>query len=192
MRQAMTLGKLFVLLCLAVVCASSPAAALDNENLLVVVPDGYKSGFRDRKNNMIINEMVPVAQTVENWTEMVTVQIFLGMTGVTPEQFRARMEGLWSKACANTTSHPIANALENGYPAAVWLVTCPRNRDTGKPEYTWFKAIQGNDSFYVVQKAFKFEPSKEQIATWTLYLKRVTACDTRLAERACPNVNIKQ
>jgi hypothetical protein len=192
MRQAMIFRKLFAVICLAVVCASSAAAALENENLLVVVPDGYKSGFRDRKNNMIINEMVPVAQTVENWTEMVTVQIFLGMQGVTPEQFRARMEGLWSKACANATSHPIANAVENGYPAAVWLMTCPRNRDAGKPEYTWFKAIQGNDSFYVVQKAFKFEPSKEQIAAWTLYLKRVTACDTRLPERACPNVNIKQ
>jgi hypothetical protein len=80
----------------------------------------------------------------------------------------------------------------DGYPAAVWLMTCPRNRETAKPENTWFKAIPGNDSFYVVQKAFKFEPSKEHIEQWTLYLKRGTACDTRLPERPCPKVNIKQ
>jgi hypothetical protein len=44
-------AKRFVL-CLAMVCAGSAAAALENENLLAVVPDGYKSGFRDKKNNM--------------------------------------------------------------------------------------------------------------------------------------------
>ena len=36
------------------------------------------------------------------------------------------------------------------------------------------KAIGGNDSLYVVRKkAFKFQPSKEQIVRWTQYLKRV-------------------
>jgi hypothetical protein len=40
--------------------------------------------------------------------------------------------------------------------AARW----PKNRESGKPEITWFKAVQGNNSFYLVQKAFRFEPSK--------------------------------
>jgi hypothetical protein len=44
----------------------------------------------------------------------------------------------------------------------------------------------------VVQKAFKFEPSKEQITEWARFLKGVTVCDTRLPDRACPNVSIKQ
>jgi hypothetical protein len=51
---------------------------------------------------------------------------------------------------------------------------------------TWFKAVQGNDSFYVVQKAFKFEPSKEQITRWMDYLRKVSVCDSRIADRACP------
>ena len=59
------------------------------------------------------------------------------------------------------------------------------NKATGKPEITWFKAIQGNDSFYVVQVAFKAWPSKEQITQWMGYLKEVTVCDTRLPDRAC-------
>jgi len=37
-----------------------------------------------------------------------------------------------------------------------------------------------------VQKAFKFDPSQDQIVQWTLYLKKVGVCDTRLKERACP------
>jgi hypothetical protein len=66
------------------------------------------------------------------------------------------------------------------------MLACPRNAETGKPEWTWFKAIQGNDSFYVVQKAFKFEPARLQIVEWTRYLKGVSVCDTRLKERRCP------
>jgi hypothetical protein len=60
------------------------------------------------------------------------------------------------------------------------------NKATGKPEITWFKAVRGNDSFYVVQKAFKFTPSAEQVTTWTQYLRGVAVCDTRLPDRTCP------
>jgi hypothetical protein len=177
--------RFLIAFCLATLAAAPAAAQLVNENLLVTMPDGYKVGFSTKKNNMIMNEMVPAAETVENWTEMVTVQIFLGMKGVSPDQFRANMEKLWFGACAKASSHPIASAVENGYPASVWLMSCPLNAKTGKPEITWFKAIRGNDSFYVVQKAFRFEPSKEQVVTWTGYLKKVSVCDSRLPDRAC-------
>lgn len=55
-----------------------------------------------------------------------------------------------------------------------------------KPEITWFKAVEGNDSFYLVQKAFKFEPSQDQITRWMGYLRKVSVCDSRIADRACP------
>jgi hypothetical protein len=168
--------------------ATAAAAQLVNENLLVAVPDGYKIDYGDKKNTMIINEMVPVTESIKNWSEMVTVQIFLGMKDVTPEEFKGRMEGLWRSACPQAESHPVASGDENGYAAAVWLMSCPLNPTTGKPEMTWFKAIQGKDSFYLVQKAFKFAPSKEQVVEWTGYLKQVSVCDSRLPERPCPAV----
>ena len=83
-------------------------------------------------------------------------------------------------------AHSSADATENGYPTLVWLLSCPKNPGPGKPEITWFKAVQGNDSFYLVQKAFKFEPSKEQITRWMGYLRKVSVCDSRIADRACP------
>ena len=165
---------------------SAPALAFDGENLLVSMPQGYKVGFEQKKANAQITEMVPLNETVDGWTEMVTVQVFNGLKGVTPGQFRERMVKLWSGACANAVAGPPTQAVENGYPIAFWMLSCPLNKDSGKPEITWFKAIQGHDSFYVVQKAFKFDPSKEQIVQWTHYLKQVAVCDTRLAARACP------
>ena len=163
-----------------------PAAAqLVNENLLVEMPPGYKVGFRDKNNDRLMSEMVPANQTVDDWTEMVTVQIYYGLKA-TPEQFEARVEKGWLAACPGATANAVASAVENGYPMLLWLLNCPRNPDTAKPEMTWFKAIQGNDSFYVVQKAFKFAPSKDQVAHWMSYLKAVAVCDSRLADRSCP------
>lgn len=166
---------------------SAPAFAFEGENLLAALPDGYKIGFQQKTGSAQITEMVPASETVEGWTEMVTVQVFNGMTGVTPDQFRARMVQMWTGACANAVAGPATQAVENGYQIAFWMMSCPVNNETGKPETTWFKAIQGRHSFYVVQKAFKFDPSKDQIVQWTRYLKAVAVCDTRLKARACPS-----
>lgn len=171
----------------AVLLAHPALAQLVNENLLVTMPPGYKVGFHTQKNTMDMTEMVPAAETVENWTEMVTVQIFHGFKG-TAEEFKATLEKRWTAACPDGQSAPIASTVENGYPVLVWLLGCPNNPATGKPENAFFKAVQGNDSLYVVQKAFKSIPSKEQSTQWTNYLKTVKVCDSRLSDRACPPV----
>jgi hypothetical protein len=130
--------------------------------------------------------MVPAGETVEKWTEMVTVQIFLGMKD-SVTNFRLRMEKLWASACAGAKSAPVSGGLANGYTTITWRMSCPRNAQTGKPEMTWFKAISGHDSFYVVQKAFKYEPSPEKTAEWVAWLNKVSVCDTRIADSICPS-----
>jgi hypothetical protein len=163
-----------------------PAAAqLVNENLLVALPPGYKTDFQVQRNNMDMSEMVPTSETVHDWTEMVTVQVFHGLKAE-PEKFRQTMQQRWTAACPGASGAEVTSGIENDYPVLIWLLDCPKNPDTGKPEMTWFKAIAGNDSFYLVQKAFKFEPTKEQVDRWMHYLKSVAVCDTRLPARACP------
>lgn len=160
------------------------AAGLEDENLLQTLPDGYKIGFQDRQNNMLITEMVPQAETVQNWTEMVTTQVFLGLK-VTPQQFKASIDQGVKAACPGAESVHVTQVEENGYPVSIWMQVCPLNPATGKPEYTWFKAIQGNDSFYVVQKAFRYAPSEEEVVHWMKYFRGVSACDTRLPASPC-------
>ena len=179
----------FVLIIAALLAATDARAQLKDENLLTVLPKGYKVDFQERKNNVLITEMVPAAESVKNWTEMVTVQIFFGMKNVTPEQFKQRMEQLWVGSCKGSEVHQIAQGPERGYPALIWMQSCPLNNATSKPEITWLKAIRGNDSFYLVQKAFEFMPSKEQVVEWTQYLRGVYVCDTRVPDRPCPTVN---
>jgi len=174
-----------VLLGLIIAMVALPSLAeLENENILTKLPTGFKIGFQQKNAGALISEMVPEGQSVNNWTEMVTVQVFYGLKR-TPEEFKAKMDELLTAACSGGESAPVAKGDENGYPALVWLQTCPLNKSTGKPEYTWIKAIQGNDSFYVAQVAFKAMPPKETITQWMQYLRAVAVCDTRLPDRSC-------
>jgi hypothetical protein len=85
---------------LAILLFSTPAhAQLKNENLLVAMPDGYKVGFQDKNARQQMTEMVPDSQSVKDWTDMVTVQIFFGMTDVTPDAHKQRLEKLWTENC---------------------------------------------------------------------------------------------
>ena len=116
---------------------------------------------------------------------MITVQIFFNMRDVTPAQYRARMEKLWTDSCPDSVFSKVKDGVENGYTTLTWSQKCPVNKQTGKPELTWLKALQGKDSFYLVQKAYKFEPSAEQTSRWAAFLDGVGVCDTRLPQRPC-------
>lgn len=159
---------------------------LENENLLAGLPDGFKVDYQAEQNNQTISEMVAENETVEDWTTMVTVQVFLGKTDTTPQQAQDILTNDWFNACANSETYPVADGAENGYNFVLWQLYCPLNPATQKPELTYMKAIQGNDSLYLVQVAFRFEPSEADVTQWIKYLKEVQVCDSRIAERACP------
>jgi hypothetical protein len=120
---------------------ASLALAFENENLLIAMPNGYKPDYRAKNARGIITEMVP-HESVNDWTEMLAVQIFFRIK-LGPDAIRQRMARDRAKACQGASVHTIAQGQENGYPFAVWTLACPRNADTGKPEWTWFKAVPG-------------------------------------------------
>ena len=158
----------------------------EDESLLLNVPAGYKVDYQARNGNMITTEMVPQAESARRWTEMVTARRFLKLQNATPERLQAYMQKQWLDNCKDGEFFALAEGEENGYPFALWSLYCPKSKVSGRPEYTWVKAIKGNGGFYVVQKAFRFEPSREQVARWTQYLNRVTVCDMKVEGRACP------
>ena len=99
MKMAGALIALFVF-----ALTGAALAQLQNENLLVTMPQGFKVGFQDKKNNMQMTEMVPSSETVENWTEMVTVQVFFKGGGFPPKQMRDNIAAGWMKAGRSSTS----------------------------------------------------------------------------------------
>jgi len=159
---------------------------LENENLLAGLPEGFKVDYQGKENNFVISEMVPEGESVNDWTTLITVEIFLGEKNTTPEQYQQTLTERWFGACENSGTHPVADGAENGYNFILWQLYCPVNSSTQKPELTYLKAIQGNDSFYLVQVAFRYQPTEEDVTHWIEYLKKVQVCDSRIPEQACP------
>ncbi len=171
---------------LAAVLAPYCWAQPKNESLIAGVPSGYKVDAENRDGNVVTREMVPKGESIKNWTEMFSTHVFQGMKGMSPDQFKEALRDRWFQACKDAHAATVADGKENGYPFAVWVLRCPHNASTGKPEITWFKAIEGNDNFYLIQKAFTAEPNEKQVERWMIILRRVAVCDTRLADRPCP------
>lgn len=170
-----------VLLCLG----ATAHAQLKNENLLVGLPQGFKVGFSDLRNGMNMQEWVPANETVQNWTEMVTVQVFLNRKDLEPAQFLAAIEKQWAAACKGSAATPASTGKANGYTSATMLLRCPLLASSGKPETTMMKAIKGNDSFYLVQRAIRGVPTPAQLERTKLYLDGVSVCDTRRPAHPC-------
>lgn len=171
---------------LAAALASPCLAQTTVETLQRNLPAGYQveREFADEKT--ITTRMLPDGQTGNDWTELVTTHVFVGRKGADPERFQLAMAAAWLGICTEGTAARVERGRENGYAFSIWSQTCPLNPITGKPESTWTKAIEGNDSFYLVQKSFRFEPSDAQVRESIEYFRSVTVCDPRLPERPCP------
>jgi hypothetical protein len=164
---------------------AAPALALDNENIVVAVPKGFKIGFTKKSDQQMTTEMVPEKESLENWTERVTVQIFYDLRDTPPAQHRARLEKQGAEACPGASFAKVKDGTENLYPMVSWSQRCPLNKQTGKPEFTWFKAVQGRDNFYEVKKAFKAEPTAKQLKAMTAFFDGAKVCDSRVPGQRC-------
>jgi hypothetical protein len=181
-RAAFVLALLFV-------GTSASAEPLLFENLLQTggALTGFETGNAFKQNGLTMVERVPVGESVHDWSEMVTTQIFHG-SPMSLDAYFGDMRRSWSTACPGAEAFPIRDGEENGYPFAVWQFSCPLNPATRKPENTWIKGIRGNDALYAVQWAFRSEPTEADVTRAVKHLKGAVVCDSRIERSRCPEV----
>jgi hypothetical protein len=183
-----TLAHAFIILLAIALVRIAPmtAAELANESLLALPPKNYKIGFHANSDGASTTEMFPATESVTNWSEMLVLQTFQGMSSVPPETFEAELINRWRAGCPDATSFRIARGFENGYSFVLTLIVCSSNKESNKPEFVWFKAIRGIQAFHLVQRVSRFAPSREQVVDWMKYLREVRICDSALQGSACP------
>ncbi|WP_240317843.1 hypothetical protein [Neisseria elongata] len=139
-------------------------------------PKDFKIGYQTEQNGMVMVELVPQKQTVDNWTKMITLQ---SMAGAKPgvAAFGNNLSTLWKNTCPGGSFDTVQEGKENGYPFALWMMACENNPSSNKPELTWVKAVQGNDGLYVKQYAFRYAPNDAEITNAMGHLRNLIVCD---------------
>jgi hypothetical protein len=187
LKQGHGLGLAASIIALTLCGNLSPALAqLQDENLLTSLPRGFVVGDTQSNGREDMAEYVPTGESVNDWSRMVTVQIFHGLANADTEAFAGKLETGWKSACPGGNAKKIKTGAENGYPFSLWVFNCALNPETNKPETMFLKAIGGGDALYSAQYAFRSLPSKDKATAALGYLVEVSACDTRRKDRPCP------
>jgi hypothetical protein len=106
-----------------------------------------------------IREAVPQGESVEDWTQMITVQGFKGLAtrpDLTPESFAAQIAERFQQACPQTfTSNSIGALTFAGHPAFAGVARCGRvgKSAIGQGETTMLIFIKGATDYYGLQWA---------------------------------------
>jgi len=177
--------RLIPLCLIAIVVLATPVFAAENEQLLLKPPKGFKVGAETKTDKDIKTVLLPDGQSLGNWTERVTAETFLKMNDVAPAAYRDRIVKEFADACPGGTVEKVKDGTENLYPMAIWTQTCPRTKPTGKPEFTWLKAVQGRENFYLLQVSQTAEPAAKQVKKWRAFLEATKVCDVRVPGQRC-------
>src|SRR5947209_5567994 len=109
-----------LLLSIAVQGAAT-AGVLQDENILAPMPAGFKVGYHANSGGQLISEYVPSSETVDNWSTMITVQIFRNLKYYNPDAWAHALADRWKSTCTGGDAGRSAMGSENGYAFSVWL-----------------------------------------------------------------------
>jgi hypothetical protein len=180
--------------------AVAPAAGVASaagERLIVRPPPGWHLAFTDDKPEVLLEEHVPDGQSVDNWTDMVTVITFRGFTREPLAFFANALAHSAVGGCEKRPSigRPQEGAQEGGYPVMFQIVACPKTKRWGSAEVFMAKTIKGREATYQVQRAWRMPPresvqelqlAKEELERASAYLATTYVCDTRVPSTPCP------
>lgn len=146
---------------------------------------GHQVVFQSQVQSMSLTEIIPVGENASDWTQMLSMQVFMGLSSLRPDDYQAVLERDLRNVCPEGQLTPLHKQKENGYATSWWVMRCPLRTSTAKPEHTWFKTVEGRDGFYVLQKTFRSQPNQEQIDQAMQHLAAFTLCDPRVPAHPC-------
>lgn len=208
MIRQLLLQRLGILIWFAAGCAGAATTAADTpaavtepaagEQLIAQPPAGWRQIGSVNTERLKRAEFVPAGDDAETWDRRITFESIVAEIGEPlpdPIKFVELITAGRDRDCGTFSIHHTFAGIENGYPSAVDLLICHKDRDTDRSKVTMMKTIQGNDAFYVIARSLRDEPipkdeapsiEEAEIGGWAVFLKSVSLCDTDRAAHPCP------
>ena len=146
-------------------------------------PKGFTTVFEDAKATQYIREAVLTGESVQKWSQMITVTGAKGLASnpnVTPQLFASGMAGGFKKTCPTSFSGTGLGAFKLGnHDAFAAVVSCGTAKPVGDAysESALLIIIKGESDYYTVQWAERSSASADPIkfdeTKWIERLKRL-------------------
>jgi hypothetical protein len=171
------------------------AGAMQGENLLVPpMPAGWVKAYDAHGNGISMVEYVPPGQGLDNWSEMINVEVFHGRGGASPAALQQKVSEGFQANCEALHVDGLGRGTTSGLPALRWIAYCGKVKETGKGEITYFQAVSGKANFYLVQRALRVAPfaiakppfDRAMLSAWQKFFDQVSVCDGADPARPCP------
>jgi len=192
-----------LLLLLNVVAVAQPVLSQSDsedsdEQLLFILPEGWKEEFADRTESLSTTEYIPEGQSEANWEEMLTIQTLLNKPSADPVKMMSGITKYLSQDCSEFDYKPIdIGGIDNNYPSMAVLVLCGQEKERDGGYVSLLRGISGKENYFLLQKTWKTRPfnsqkkspiNLEQRKFWLGYLSYLRVCSESRGD--CPK-NIK-
>ena len=132
-------------------------------------PRGIKPDYVKVNGPSFILESVPEGETVDQWTQMITITGAKGLASnpnLSPRKFAERMaDGYHSRCSSSFSSASVFDGKIGGYDGFAVVLSCGTSPLTvGKSESVLVNVIKGDSDYYTVQWAERAEVSSTPIA----------------------------
>jgi hypothetical protein len=153
-----------------------PAAAEESttetaEKLNYFVPEGFKIIYQNKDANSEIIEIISEAESLDNWSRMITIQTFSDSDNYDPEKFILDISRVAEDQCGSVQVEPVTTARQNGFFFSHKVIMCSPNIKTNMAEILNIKAIKGEESFFVAQVINRVEIDENEMRYWAIYLR---------------------
>lgn len=192
------------------VSAQEPVVPPAGEVFFATPPEGWVLGFSHKDKAKRHEEYIPAGQRVQNWTEMVTVQVFYGLGTQAKGNLDLRGYVLFiakntEEKCRETKVEPPLMSRVGSHESATIAIVCKDPDRTKYPpqavmknyEFLMLRAIQGRDALYVVQRAWHDDTERDAplsssatLKEWGAFFNRIEICDARDPAPVCRTLGL--
>ncbi len=139
-------------------------------------------------------DWLPEGQSLEDWTDRMTLQVVPGLAGEPPPDFLDRMANLRAESCVNMFATEVESAPVNGFPVGFRIIACTRDKRTDMGDVKLVRVVSGEQALYVIQRTFRVAPfappsfplDGDALEAARAALEYGFACRRASARRPCP------
>lgn len=165
------------LLALALLAAGPVVAgsAGAEERLDFFPPEGFAGVHLSEAGGVRLTEYVLDGETLEAWSEAVTVAEIAG--GMRAEDFVTRLVADKKAACTAGFDLDPAGTEAGGRVSTISIHACPNYDRSERSEVALLRTIEGDGRLFAVQRAWARTPPREELDAWTERLRAIRLCD---------------